>query len=192
MGSGIREPIEDGGSADLLDRTPGSGAGQEPPIGDLGTAFSQGGDDRGDLEQFLRDLERLLAYVVGNPDGLVPRELQQDLGLAWAVVQRRFQPAVVALQGVSDAQLDAAGLTGPELAFKLRAVRFAHLRFWREVMSHVPGARSLPAALATDLGLCEVIVGSIPVIKQLLEPIHEFKSVIEQTAEVVAFVVEPE
>ncbi len=190
--AGIREPVEDGESGDLLDRVPGSGAGQEPPVGDLGTAFSQGGDDRGDLERFLRDLERLLAYVVDNPDGLVPEELHTYLRPAWAVVQRRFEPALAALREVTDSELEAAGLAGSEFAFKLGAVSFAHQRFWTRVISHVPGAGMAAGALATTLRLCDVVLDSIPGIKLLLEPISEFKGVVEATADTVAFVVGPE
>jgi hypothetical protein len=165
--------------------------GRDPTFGELASELPRPLGDfpsiwRVQVVQFLKDLERLLDFVTKNPEGLVPEELHGFLGPAWEVVQPRFEPAIAGLQQVSDVELEAAGLTGAELAMKLGGVEWAYRMFRR---ARQAGARFVPAALSTVLGLSDVIADSIPVISQLVHPIGEYKSFVEKSADAVDFVV---
>jgi hypothetical protein len=163
------------------------GPGGEPPDGLFDTTFSQGGGDRDRLVQFLRDLQRLLDFITNNPQGIVPDQLHGYLSPAWERVQPRFEPAITRLQEVSEFELEAAGLTGPELAMKLGGIEWSYRRL-KGVFRRVP--RLIPAAVSTVLGLCNVVADSIPVIGALLHPIGEYKSFVEESAGAIDFVVD--
>jgi hypothetical protein len=189
MGGLLREPagsgdqaLADGASAGAEAQSGATdGRGGSPPDGLFTTTFDQGGGDRENLVRFLQDLERLLRFVAENPQGLVPDELHGHLGRAWETVQRRFPPAIAALQEIGDPALEAAGLAGPELRWKLEGVGWGY-RGLQDAIRRIPGARRAPGALAAVLGLADVVGDSIPVIKELIHPILEHKQLVEKTA----------
>jgi hypothetical protein len=164
------------------------GLGGFPPDGIFDTAFSQDGNDRDKLVRFLRDLEKLLGFVARYPDGMVPKELHGDIAPAWRTVRPRFSPAVDALREIPDEDLEASGLTGPELEMKLGGVRWAYARF-KAAFNSFPGT-PVAKALSAVLGFSDVIADSIPVVGQALHPIREFKSYLEKGADVVDVVIE--
>jgi len=157
-------------------------AGGEPPDGLFGTTFSEDGDDRDRLVDFLKGLERLLDFVVKNPDGMVPTELHPYLKPAWRRVRPRFAPAIAALEIVQLSELKEAGLTGAELDLKLAALRHVVSKFVRAFREEW---RSVPKILAAVLGMAGVIIDSIPWLHELLEAIREFTSFVEKSADVV-------
>jgi hypothetical protein len=163
------------------------GPGGEPPEGLFRTTFSDGGSDRDNLVQFLRDLETLLRFITRNPQGIVPDELHDYLEPAWIRVQPRFQVVIDAVLEISDGDLRAAGLAEAELVLKLNAVRRAY-RGILNAFRHPRGPKELPGAVSAGLGLADVVGDSIPLIRELIHPILEYKQVIEKSADAIDYV----
>lgn len=140
-----------------------------------------------DLTKFLTDLESLLAEVVANPRGLLPDEFVDALEPAWRNVQPLFGEVRNEISSIDPAALEAAGLTGPELGLKISVASWGFGSVRDAIRNAAPHAA---AALATALGLADVILKSLP-LHGLTERIEEFKSVVEKGAEAVAFVQGP-
>jgi len=144
------------------------------------------------LDALLERLEKLLARVVENPEGLVPEESHAELRAAWEVVAPRFRDARDNLPGVAD-ELAAVGLVGPELDYKLSVIGYGFRKLDEKLDAMFSGGkRGLAKAaglLGSVLGLVDVPLDSLPA-SVGVGAIKEFKGIIEYGATILSQVQE--
>jgi len=127
------------------------------------------------LVDFLSDLELVLDDVASDPGGLIPDSLRADLQQAWEQVRPLFDPAREVVEVIpATAALQGAGLTGHQLKFKLGGA-------YRAKEQH--DAFRAPGSLRRFLGWADNILGSLPIPREIKEPIEDYTSAVELAAE---------
>jgi hypothetical protein len=145
------------------------------------------------LREFLRQLEKLLSEVVKNPGLASPGRHGEKMSHAWDSVRLEFVAARRALNpkvGKFISPLSDAGLTGPQLVFKLSIFNHAYdelmdvgipkedappkkQRWWRRLFKPV-------------LSAADVILGSLAKVGiPGAEVIQEFKEAVESGTELI-------
>lgn len=101
--------------------------------------------ERAQLVLFVDQVQTLLQWVVSNEDSSVPDYLREPVSAAWGIAEDRFIVLAKAIDSKElDAELDARGLSGPELHLKLLAFR-AYYESWARLRDkrQTPGAGPL-------------------------------------------------
>lgn len=140
-------------------------------------------------------LELLLDRLVQSPSGMVPNAHLGALKNAWTEVRPHFVSVRVELPLVGD-RLEQAGLTGKQLEFKLAVANWAIdvlEDVWDDMTDQMgrlksgAGRKAKKAAgmLAGALGVVDVILTSMGAVPGL-EPVKEFKGVVEHAASIVS------
>jgi hypothetical protein len=149
--------------------------------GDGGGASSD--DDLDKLRDFLANLDLLLDRVITS-DQYIPNALQEPARAAWSAERWRLEQAD---QDLADAMndpaqelrqgLEAVGLSGPSLSFKVAGFTRAWDHF-TAVANRRPWSIVRPA-LKVLLGWANSILGSLSRVVVITEPIKEIKECVE-------------
>ena len=145
------------------------------------------------LREFLRQVEKLLSELAEYPRPAIPGRHHESMNAAWTVVRPTFKIAIDALQmpAASNimARLDALGLIGPQLTFKLSV--FHHAR--DELMDHGTPKEGqqrkrgwwtrLCRLLKPVLKTADVILDSLAKAIPVVEIIKEYKKLVESGVE---------
>jgi hypothetical protein len=127
------------------------------------------------LEEFLRELKKVLEDAALRGDGLVPVYLQTLLKEAWVEVGRHYIDVERAvMSGEYEHELAARGLRGPEFRVKSEGFR-RHLWLFRR--------QRQPRWLKKLLEWADIILGSLASIIPGGDAVKEFKEAVEAGAE---------
>ncbi len=129
-------------------------------------------EERGSLVRFLDDVYKLLELVAKvEPNRYIVPELREEMAKAWQEVQGRFSQVRSAILGGShDQELERVGLTGAQLALKLKGAGSAIRRFF--ATPTLLGLRLALDWINTLLGSLTEAIGIAEPIKELKEAIH--------------------
>jgi hypothetical protein len=129
--------------------------------------------DRQALIAFLVHVHGFIGEGLGRHGGELSSLAVAELQEQWMSQESRVSRASEALRseaGVADERLDEVGLTGAELAFKLRL-------YYDAVEGY--GSRATPTRFSDVLSAADITLGSLALILPVVDGFKEFKEVVE-------------
>ena len=129
---------------------------------------------RAELVAFLHDLQKVLGYAVEAWEQYAPTEDLDDVYGAWVELQPAFDEAHREIDNVEPDGLQSVGLMGAQLRLKLNGFGRRLTRFWNDTGR---------GALRSVLRWADVPLGSLATAIPGVDPIKEFKEIVERGIE---------